>query len=83
LVASRLLAEWAKVAVSGALMVITIVMMPRLATLGWWPPVAEAVVGGALYVLLLDRVMLPGCFMRLIRMGLGSTPAFATQMKVE
>jgi O-antigen/teichoic acid export membrane protein len=50
--ASRLLAEWSKVAVSGALMVITIVMMPRLATLGWWPPVAEAVVGGALYVLL-------------------------------
>jgi PST family polysaccharide transporter len=79
--ASRLLAEWSKVAVSGALMALLIVVMQRFGPFGGWLPAAEAALGAALYIFLLDRVMLPGCVMRLIRLGLGSTPAFATDVK--
>jgi O-antigen/teichoic acid export membrane protein len=78
---SKLLAEWSKVAVSGTLMVLAILIMQRFGSVGWWLLASEAALGAAVYVLLLDRVMLPGCVMRLIRLGLGSMPAFATQVK--
>lgn len=79
--ATRLLAEWSKVAMSGALMAVAILMMRRFGPPGWWLSVAQTAMGAALYVFLLDRVMLPGCVMRLIRRGLGSMPVFASQMK--
>jgi polysaccharide transporter, PST family len=74
--ALRLLSEWSKVAASGALMVAAILMMHRFDLFGRWLPATEIALGATGYLFLLDRIMLPGCVMRVIRRGFGVMPAF-------
>lgn len=76
-----LLAEWSKVAASGGLMLVAILLVHRLHPFGRWLPAAEIAMGAIGYVFLLDRVMLPGYVMRLVRLGRGSIPVFAFQAK--
>lgn len=76
----RLIREWSKVAASGAFMVAAILLLHQFAPFGRWLPAAEIAVGAATYIFLLDRVM-PGYFGRLVKLGLGSVPVFATQVK--
>jgi O-antigen/teichoic acid export membrane protein len=77
---ARLLAEWSKVAASGAVMAAAILIVDRFGPFGWWVPAVEITMGAAIYALVLDRIMLPGCIIRHVR-GLGSMPAFASQVK--
>jgi O-antigen/teichoic acid export membrane protein len=76
-----LLREWSKVAASGLFMVATIVVIDRFGPFGQWLPGVEIAIGAAGYLLLLDRVMLPGSVSQLVRLSLGSVPAVASQVK--
>jgi O-antigen/teichoic acid export membrane protein len=77
----KLMAEWSKVAASGALMLAAILFVHWFGPFGRWLPAAEIAMGAIGYVFLLDRVMLPGYVLRLVKLGLGSFPAYASHAK--
>lgn len=77
----RLIAEWFKVAASGGFMLAALLVIQWFNPFGPWTFVAEIATGFACYVFLLDRVVLPGYVVRLVRSFRGAMPIFAFRGK--
>lgn len=77
----RLIAEWSRVAASGGFMFAALLVIQRYAPFGSWTVAGEVAIGFACYVLLLDRVLLPGHVARLVSSFLGAAPIFASRAK--
>jgi O-antigen/teichoic acid export membrane protein len=76
----RLMVDWSKVVASGAFMVATIVVIDHLGLFGRWLSVVEIAAGTIGYLAVMGRVM-PGYIEGLVKLGLGTIPVFATQVK--